>query len=228
MLRHPLGPNWAGSLAMVALAVCVGCGRTEQVEHYTVNKPVPFEPQSAAQAAHAAAGVDVPTAEPPAGEPKDRTLAAILPHGEQGWFFKLTGPKDPVAAQAEAFTNLVKSVHFSADGKPEWTLPEGWQQRAGSEIRYATLVIPAEAGPLELSVTELPKPPGDDENYALVNINRWRGQLRLPPIAREQLATESKSIEVAGAQATLVNLLGTAAPNSMGRPPFLSGAADGK
>ena len=164
--------------------------KTERIEHYTVRKPPPLEKSAPdLAAAHAAA-------QKPAGEPTDRTLAAIVPHGEQGWFFKLTGPKDAVAATDEAFTTFLKSIHFSADGKPEWTLPEGWQEQPGiGDSLMRRWSFRAMAQPLELSVTALPKPPGDEENYALVNINRWRGQLKLPPIAREQLAAESTQLE---------------------------------
>ena len=116
-----------------------------------------------------------------------------------------------MAAQVEAFTNFLKTVHFTAEGKPEWTLPEGWKQQPGSDIRYATLIIGGEAGPLEISVTALPKPPGDDEEYALVNINRWRGQLQLPPIRpRATCQRDDEASTLDGATATVVNLLGTA------------------
>ncbi len=209
--------HWAaGGLCVCGLLL--GCADSERIEHYTVNKPPPIATPKTDQAVPAQ----------PTGEPKDRTLAAIIPHGEQGWFFKLTGPKDPVAANTELFTKLLQSVHFSAEGKPEWTLPEGWQQQAGNDIRFATLMIPGAGEPLEVSVTALPKPPGDEENYALVNINRWRGQLQLPPIAREQLAAESKTLEVDGKTVTMVDLVGTATGGSMGRPPFFPGAGNGK
>jgi hypothetical protein len=196
----------------------LGCQRQEQIERYTVRKPLPIEPPAGAAAS---------AASEPVGEPKDRTLAAIVPHGDQGWFFKLTGPKDAVAAQTEAFTALVKSVRFSSEDKPEWTLPAGWEQRAGTDIRYATLLIPNSAAPLELSVTALPRPAGDEESYALVNINRWRGQLRLPPITREQLGKETTTFKLDGTSATMVDLVGTATGGMTGRPPFFPGAGDG-
>jgi len=208
------------SLAATLMATG-GCEKPERITKYTVDKPPPVEePQP-------------PTAEAgqPAGEPTDRTVAAIVPLGQQGWFFKLTGPKDAVQARADDFTALVKAVRFSAEGKPEWNLPAGWSEQDGSQIRFATIVIPAETGknekPLEISVTVLPKS-GDDADYVLVNVNRWRNQLKLPPIAKEQLAGESTQLDLNGTTATLVNLLGVAAPNSMGRPPFMSGAPNGK
>lgn len=204
------------------LALVAGCEKPERISKYTVDKPPPIEEPK--QPATAEAGQ-------PAGEPTDRTVAAIVPLAEQGWFFKLTGPKDAVQARAEDFSAFVKSVRFSPEGKPEWSLPEGWKENDGSQIRFATIIIPAAAGendkPLEISVTVLPKS-GDDADYILVNVNRWRNQLKLPPIAKEQLPGESTQLDLGGKTATLVNLLGTAVPSSMGRPPFMSGAPNGK
>ena len=45
------------------------------------------------------------------------------------------GPKEAVAALEDTFVGLVKSVKFDADGKPTWSLPEGWTQEPGNQIR---------------------------------------------------------------------------------------------
>lgn len=210
-------------VAVLASVVLLGCQKRDEIRRYTVEKPPPIEPLARLNPHRAGAGQD----EQPTGEPTDRTLGAIVPLAAQGWFFKLTGPTDAVAAEEEDFTTFLKSVRFASDGKPTWTLPEGWQQQPGNQIRYATLVISGDGEPLEVSVTALPNAGDDDENYVLMNVNRWRGQLRLPPIAKEQLGGESTEIKLNGATATLVNLVGHAAPNTMGRPPFVSGARDG-
>jgi hypothetical protein len=209
--------NWA--IAIVLLAVALGCSQREEIARYKVDKPPPLEP--VASNPHAGSPQ---TGEAPKGAPTDRTLGAIVPLVPQGWFFKLTGPTERVAARVEEFTTFLKSVTFS-DGKPAWKLPEGWQERPGNQIRYATLILPGDP-PLEVSVTALPNSGTEDENYVLANVNRWRGQLRLVPIDREQLASDSTQIQLAGATATLVNLEGHAT-ESMGRPPFFSGARDG-
>jgi hypothetical protein len=203
-----------------AMTAQAGCEQQEGIAHYKVAKtPASKVPQDAAAQA---------TVEQPTGEPKDRTLGAIVPFGQQGWFFKLVGPKDAVAAKSDEFMAFVKSIHFSSQGKPQWTLPEGWQEQPGSGIRFATLLIPTEGKPLEVSVTALPRTPGDETGYLLSNVNRWRGQMKLPPITKEELAGESTQLELAGATATLVNLLGTATPSTMGGGPFSRGAGNGK
>lgn len=206
------------ALLLSLLVVAIGCQKGEEIVRYTVEKPPPLESKTPLE--------QTPN-NVPVGEPTDRTLAAIVLLDDQGWFFKLTGPKDEVAAASEAFEDFLKSVRFTAEGKPQWTLPKGWQQRGGSQIRYATLVLSGATKPLEVSVTVLPKSAGDDEQYKLVNVNRWRNQLRMPPISADQMVAESKQISLEGATATVVNLLGTAAGDSMGRPPFMSGARDG-
>jgi hypothetical protein len=203
-----------------AITAQAGCEQQEAIAHYKV----PKAPASKAPPSDASQE----TVEQPAGEPKDRTLGAIVPFGEQGWFFKLVGPKDAVAAKNDEFMAFLKSIHFSNQGKPQWTLPEGWHEQPGSGIRFATLLVPADDKPLEVSVTALPRTPGDEASYLLSNVNRWRGQMKLPPIAGEQLAGESTQLELAGATATLVNLLGTATPNTMGGGPFSRGAGNGK
>ena len=117
-------------LAVLLLAfaglVAAGCQKQPHIERYQVAKPVPIE-------SVAGAGTQ-PAEEPaakPSGEPTDRMLGAILPHGEAIWFFKLMGKKDAVASLDEPFTALVKSVHFAEGGKPQWTLPEGWHESPG-------------------------------------------------------------------------------------------------
>src|SRR4051812_25682508 len=131
-------------LAMVAAGLCAGCQKSEEIARYTVDKLPPVEERGPAVNA---AGPSAPR------EATDRTLAAIVPLGAKGWFFKLTGPKDRVEAATEAFETFLKTVSFDAEGKPRWKLPQGWDEQPGSQIRYATLVLPGEGKPLELSVT---------------------------------------------------------------------------
>lgn len=65
----------------------------------------------------------------------------------------------------------------SLDGKPlQWTLPAGWTQAAGNQMRVATLK-PAADSQAEVSVVKL----GGNAGGELPNVNRWRGQLGLAP-----------------------------------------------
>jgi hypothetical protein len=138
----------------------------------------------------------------------DRMLGAIIPQGQQAWFFKLTGPKEALAPHVEAFRALIRSVRF-ASGQPQWQLPDGWRQQRGSGMRFATLEVGPADKPLPLTVIALPIPADGEAASVLSNVNRWRGQLRLPPISPAQLPKESEQIQLEGAVATVVDLEGS-------------------
>jgi hypothetical protein len=83
-----------------------------------------------------------------------------------------------------------------------WLLPANWSQREASGMRYATLV-PA-SGP-EVSVTRL----GGGGGGMLANVNRWRGQVFLPPITQEELTAQLKEVDLGGtAKASVVDITG--------------------
>lgn len=64
-----------------------------------------------------------------------------------------------------------------------WTLPKGWTEKRTGGIRYATL-IPGKEGVADVSVTVLSGAAGGE----LANVNRWRGQIGLEPVAENALA----------------------------------------
>ena len=210
MRLRPLRPVTA--LMIVWMLLAVGCRPTEQVSHYRVpkteellklNGPDPSE-QSAAE--------------------QYRMLAAMIPRNEQAWFFRLTGPADSVAGEADKFRALIASVTFAKDdAPPTWKLPDGWRQLPPSGMRYATIEIPAETGTLDLSVTVLPRNDPDIDSYTLSNLNRWRNQLGLTPASLRQLRDGVEHIALEGAEATLFDLVGRKPKDTMPRGPFAGG-----
>ena len=121
-------------------------------------------------------------AAPKAEAPEKVSLIGVIyPHGDLTWFFKLMGPESAVAAQAEAVSDFLNSVHFTDKGdRPiEWKLPEGWQPvvdaKANNPGHYATLRIEAKNRPsLDMTVTKFPgdgrRPPGQRQPLAQA---RW-------------------------------------------------------
>ncbi len=81
----------------------------------------------------------------------------------------------------------------------KWSLPKGWTEApGGGTMRFATFTAPY-AGKLEATVVVLPGPAGGE----LANVNRWRGQIGLPPMdetglakAREVLKTKAGALNV--------------------------------
>jgi len=72
----------------------------------------------------------------------------------------------------------------------KWTLPKGWTEEKTGGMRFATLK-PAVPGKLDVSVVMLPGAAGGE----LSNVNRWRGQIGLPPIDEKALASARQAIK---------------------------------
>lgn len=169
-----------------------------------------------------------------AGGPADtplRMLGVIVPHAGSTWFFKLTGPDSLVAKEKPAFLEFLRTVRISAVTAPaapppagmagppvvpadgpglKWTAPAHWQDKPASAMRKATYVVPGANGAAgELAITAFPGDVGGE----LANLNRWRGQLALPPIAEADFAGAVTRLTVNNLPVVLVELTGGAADN---------------
>lgn len=71
----------------------------------------------------------------------------------------------------------------------EWALPKGWTENRAGGMRYATLKPPFQ-GRIDVSVVVLPGPAGGE----LANVNRWRGQIGLPPVDEAALGSSRRSL----------------------------------
>jgi hypothetical protein len=72
-----------------------------------------------------------------------------------------------------------------------WQLPKGWTEMRAGGMRLATLKPPV-TGKIDVSVIMLPGQAGGE----LGNVNRWRGQIGMPPVdevSRAQMRKEVKS-----------------------------------
>ncbi len=139
--------------------------------------------------------------------PRQRMLAAITPHGSRIWFFKLSGPEPIITSQKQNFDAFINSISPSAGvaattpsapttasaptNAPAFTAgpvsiksfsaPAGWQQLPDQKPpRVLAFIIGTAPSSAELAVTSFP-PTG--AGSFLDNVNRWRGQLSLEPIA---------------------------------------------
>jgi len=84
-----------------------------------------------------------------------------------------------------------------------WELPEGWKlDDKPAPMRFATILVPAEPKPLQLTVSRF----GGDAGGMLANINRWRGQIGLAPVSEEDLPKQIKDVETAGAKASVADM----------------------
>ncbi len=127
-------------------------------------------------------------------------------------------PDAPVAEAAPASTppasqpatgGMAGTTVAKADGPGlTWTAPERWQSKAASAMRKATYVVPGAAGEsAELAITAFPGDVGGE----LANVNRWRGQMELAPIAEAELPGALTRIEANGLHIAVVDLLSSQA-----------------
>ncbi len=151
-------------------------------------------------------------------------FAAVVPHGKQAWFFKLVAPAADAEKLQQPFDDFVKSIELGEPGAtPKWKLPEGWTEKAGGgEMRTATIEIPHEGAPLELTVSSLPF---DEEwdPFLERNVTRWLGQLQQRvPLSIEEIEKIGRKLPVEGGEATAFELVGVMerkGPMSGAMPP---------
>lgn len=210
------------------LATGLGCHSEEDIRAYNVPKSPEAQATTSTPRAPAAQGVP------------SRMLAAVVPQAEQSWFFKLMGPEALVAKQRKPFLELIRSIQVEgADAPPQWELPEGWTQEQGSGMRFATIHPLPDEPTVELTVIPLPTAGDDETEYVISNINRWRNQLGLGPMAAAELEA-AKTIDDAGEsdailrvplgdelEAVVVDISGTSAPSTGAAGPFAAGGMQG-
>ncbi|HVU08294.1 MAG TPA: hypothetical protein VHG89_07105 [Verrucomicrobiae bacterium] len=174
------------------------------------------------------------------GKFRARILVAELTRGATSWFFKMTGEDSFVVLQKNNFLQFLKSVSFVENATPQnfstqmastpaaenqnanpnlnsiWTIPPDWKSVApSSSILLAQFLIETNGAQAEVNAAEFP---GDAGGLA-ANVNRWRGQLGLQPIA-EILTSPLSSTDASGAR--VVDFTGT--DSKTGKPARLVGA----
>ena len=167
------------------------------------------------------------------GAPKSGYVlrGVIAAFGEQALFVKLTGPAAVVAAEAanfDAFMNSLRleevgAAHSEGDGHDhaaeaasdtaanplggsnqglEWSAPSGWTRDPDRTTRVATL-RPPNTTETECAITSLSSDGGGIKS----NVDRWRGQIGLGPIAVDELA-KLPTVTLCGKEGVLIDLLG--------------------
>ncbi len=188
---------------------------------------------------------DIAGQNPASGEAA-RILGVIQHRADAVWFFKMTGDANLVEQQKPAFVDFLKSLKFASalaqaelppshppigdmgmglsaadasgpvshEGQPNWQVPAGWQEVSGGQFLIAKFMLAGDGG--ANAAVNVSMSAGDGGGLA-ANVNRWRGQLGLPPMA-DILTTP---IDVANGKAQLVDMSGTDART--GQPTRLVG-----
>ena len=91
-----------------------------------------------------------------------------------------------------------------------WAAPADWQSKPASAMRKSTFLVPSATGAsTELAITAFPGDVGGE----LGNVNRWRGQLQLTPLAEADLAGAVTRLSQNGLTFTLVDFTNAPAAN---------------
>jgi hypothetical protein len=80
----------------------------------------------------------------------------------------------------------------------QYTLPAGWQK--ANKAAFAVLSFKVEQGQKRASISVSPAGGAIDDN-----LNRWRKQVQLPPLDKNALLKEAKSLKIAGQDAVYVD-----------------------
>lgn len=153
-----------------------------------------------------------------------RVLAVIVEQATQTWFFKMRGNAQLVEAQADTFFRWVLNIQAAESGysaaaippepaptvpvmqvheghKATWEIPGEWTQAPDS----TTFLVKGPRGTNgEVSVAVLAGAGGGP----LANVNRWRQQAGLPPIAAQDLAGLVQSAWAGGSPISIVRIAG--------------------
>lgn len=149
------------------------------------------------------------------GEPSDRMVVGMYALDDATWFFKINGPIEDVKKAEPQWRPFLKSVEFE-EGKPKYELPKGWTEGPDRPMRFATLKLGDFEPPLEMAIS--PLGPGQD---VLLNVNRWRGQMGLPPVSDAELDTCTSKLESDANSAILFDVAGRFSGGM--RAPFAGG-----
>jgi hypothetical protein len=119
-------------------------------------------------------------------------LAAVLPLGTETWYFKFTAPVGTIRKGEGVFAEFLRSIRIGASIEPapqapsdgakkiKVTPPESWTASEGSAMRAASFAI---SGPDQTTADVSVIPIPGDSGSLFDNVNLWRAQLKLKPLA---------------------------------------------
>jgi hypothetical protein len=238
-----LGPNGQSSdVSIIPLPIVGQDLELINMWRSQVQLPSTSDPDAVKQAEPVAIGseqgrlFEFVSAQPMIGDARQRILVAMLTRGTMSWFFKMTGEDAFVTSQKEKFLQFLVSVSFAENttvaivaapatqsetenANSIWTIPPGWQSLPPSQFLLAEFAVNGTDGSkADVNVAEM----GGEGGGLLANVNRWRGQLGLPPLAETDLAALAASIDSVNSKIQIVDFSGT--DSKTGKPTRLVGA----
>jgi hypothetical protein len=155
-----------------------------------------------------------------------RMAVALVHRNGATWFFKMTGDAGTVGEAKPVFVEFLKSIRFGGEGAsaptttlaattttadasvnsaPKWSAPANWEEKTPGPMLFKSFSVAGNDGAsAAVTVSFFPGSVGG----VLANVNRWRGQLGLSPVAEDQLGGVTRTVETAAGPGTLVDAEG--------------------
>ena len=99
-----------------------------------------------------------------------------------------------------------QQVNVSAGNARAWSAPAHWQAKPPGSVRKGSYNIPGKDGAVaDLAITAFP----GDTGGLFANVNRWRGQVGLPPITEDKLSESVEHLAIGEFHVDVVDMLGS-------------------
>lgn len=158
----------------------------------------------------------------PPGPDQKRILGAMAIEGDRVWFFKVMGSSSRVEKHKQEFHDFLSTLKLNGPRKEmsdnlAYTAPPGWINGGERPMRLLTFLAGDASDPAEVMVTKLG---GTSFGGLLGNINRWRAQVGLAPVAKVE-DQPSEKIRLAGKDAAYFDFTGPGTPEKPNRRMLL-------
>ena len=119
----------------------------------------------------------------------------------------VTAAMPPAPAAAPSTTMPVGLPAPDNSGLPQlkYTLPDGWKEKALTQMRVASFSVAGGSKQADVSVI----PMGGMAGGNLANLNRWRGQVGLQPVDEDGVQKATEKVTIAGQDADMFDIAGT-------------------
>lgn len=119
---------------------------------------------------------------------------------------KAAASTPPATSPTPAGGDMANTAVATASGAPlAWTPPAAWTAKPAGAMRKGSYTVKGDEGEADFAITAFPGDVGGD----LANLNRWRGQLSLPPLNQSDFAAATQHVDHNGLHMTVVDILGT-------------------
>jgi hypothetical protein len=161
--------------------------------------------------------------------PSDGIVVATIPRDGAMWFIKMQGNNDVVKDAEPVFRDFLQSIRFGSaattpapatdmtaattaappdtgsSDEPKWTVPSNWREKVSGPMIFKSFAATDDKGRVAgVNISYFPGSVGG----IFANVNRWRGQMSLPPVDQDKLGDVTQTIDVAGGQGTQVDFTG--------------------